>query len=176
MRLFLAESWRIMQNSAAKIVHGRPMKRETRQAVFAVLFFLLLLAPAQRGAFGGEVMKNSGDAVPNIDAPSLERLSKNEEPIVYLDVRSPEEYRQGHIEGALLMPLDSLPTRYKELPRDKKIVVYCRSGRRSAQAISFLRSQGYENVLNLSGGYVAWAASHKDKTEKGGFCSLLGIC
>lgn len=78
-----------------------------------------------------------------------------------LDVRTPEEYAEGHIEDADLIPVERLRDRADELPEDTDtpIFVYCRTGSRSAQASEILVDLGYENVHNLEGGIVAWTAA-----------------
>jgi rhodanese-related sulfurtransferase len=58
------------------------------------------------------------------------------------------------------MPLGTLETTYTSLPKTGKLVVYCHSGRRSAQAVQFLRQHGYSNAVSLSGGYTAWTGAH----------------
>ncbi|RME85310.1 MAG: rhodanese-like domain-containing protein [Caldilineae bacterium] len=76
--------------------------------------------------------------------------------VVIVDVREPWEYDQGHIPGATLIPLGSIPQRMSEIPRDKTVVAVCRSGNRSAQATGYLREHGYDNVHNMLGGMLAW--------------------
>lgn len=73
-----------------------------------------------------------------------------------LDVRQPEEYREGHIDGARLIPLGSLSAQMKDLPRDRPIVCVCHSGNRSSQAARQLAAAGYA-VSNLRGGMSAWS-------------------
>lgn len=70
-----------------------------------------------------------------------------------LDVRTPEEYAEAHLKGAVLIPDYELPQRVGELPADKNavILVYCRSGRRSAGAVRFLRERGYAKAFNMGG-------------------------
>lgn len=86
---------------------------------------------------------------------------------VLLDVREPDEWQAGHIEGALHIPLADLPARVGELSPDDKIVVVCRSGARSGRAVGWLGQNGYD-VLNLDGGMVAWAvAGQKMVSETG---------
>ncbi len=77
--------------------------------------------------------------------------------VVLLDVRTPEEFAEGHIEGAQLLPYDEIAARTDELPADKDttIVVYCRSGRRSAIAAEELADMGYTAVYDL-GGIQSW--------------------
>jgi rhodanese-related sulfurtransferase/rubrerythrin len=73
-----------------------------------------------------------------------------------LDVRQPEEYEAGHIPGATLIPLGELEARQEELERDKKIITYCRSGRRSMAAAIALCGLGFRDVHNLEGGILNW--------------------
>ena len=72
-----------------------------------------------------------------------------------IDVREPAEFQAGRIEGAILIPLQTIPARLHDLPKDKKIVVICKVGARSAQAAMFLKAQGFD-VENLEGGMKAW--------------------
>jgi rhodanese-related sulfurtransferase len=76
-----------------------------------------------------------------------------------VDVRTEAEVAQGVIEGAIHIPLHLLPLRAADIPQDKPVVIYCRSGARSAQACAFMAAQGYDNMHNLSGGIMAWARS-----------------
>jgi rhodanese-related sulfurtransferase len=75
-----------------------------------------------------------------------------------LDVRQPEEWNQGHIEGATLIPLGDLSARLSELPADQDIVIVCRSGNRSAQGRDILRDGGLSRSTSMSGGMNEWAA------------------
>jgi rhodanese-related sulfurtransferase len=74
-----------------------------------------------------------------------------------LDVRHPDEWAAGHVPDAVFLPLDQLDDRYTELPTDRRIVVICRSGARSARAAEALVGAGYDAV-NLAGGMKAWVA------------------
>ncbi len=85
-----------------------------------------------------------------------ERLGNGNRPYL-LDVRNPEEWAITRLEGATLIPLPELAQRYVELPGDQEIVVYCRSGGRSAKAAEFLRSKGFNKVRNLPGGTLRWS-------------------
>ncbi|MBA3006720.1 MAG: sulfurtransferase [Proteobacteria bacterium] len=73
-----------------------------------------------------------------------------------LDVRQPKEYEQGHLAGALLMPVKEVTTRLGELDRDQPLLVYCHSGVRSKAACQLLLAEGFSEVYNMSGGIVAW--------------------
>lgn len=73
-----------------------------------------------------------------------------------LDVRRDQEFASGHLKGAVHIPLSDLSSRILEVPKDKPIVVYCRSGARSSRAMKLLMSKGYDNLRNLTGGILAW--------------------
>ena len=75
-----------------------------------------------------------------------------------LDVRSPEEFAAGHLEGAVLVPVTQLSERLGELPEDLStpMIVYCAAGTRGNFALALLKLAGYENVRNMSGGFNAW--------------------
>lgn len=80
-------------------------------------------------------------------------------PFLMLDVRTPEEFAQGHIAGARLIPVQELEKRLAEVPRDRQVYVYCRSGVRSARASGMLFRAGYTHIENISGGIQAWQAA-----------------
>jgi rhodanese-related sulfurtransferase len=79
--------------------------------------------------------------------------------ITIVDVREDWEFAEGHIPGAILIPLGSLPDRAGEIPTDKPVVLVCRSGNRSGQAFRFLSGEGYGNVSNMTGGMNDWSAA-----------------
>jgi rhodanese-related sulfurtransferase len=73
-----------------------------------------------------------------------------------IDVRSPMEVASGIIPGATNIPLHMLPMSVEKIPDDSEVVIYCRTGARSAQACAYLTSLGKNNVYNLRGGIMAW--------------------
>jgi adenylyltransferase/sulfurtransferase len=77
--------------------------------------------------------------------------------LVIVDVREPQEYQIARIEGAVLIPLGEIPQRHGEIDRELVVVCQCRSGVRSAKAAAYLRSVGFERVLNLTGGILRWS-------------------
>lgn len=84
------------------------------------------------------------------------RLDRGDDLLV-LDVRSPEEFVQdGHVHGATLIPLPDLAMRLKEVPTNRPIACFCRSGNRSQVAADLLRKSGYANVTNVLGGIKSW--------------------
>ena len=76
--------------------------------------------------------------------------------MMVLDIRTDKEYGQGHIPGAVHVPLADIGDRVKKLKKDKELVVYCENGNRSIWAIKRLMGMGYKNLYNLKGGYNAW--------------------
>lgn len=84
-----------------------------------------------------------------------------------LDVREPSEWATGHIEGATLISLGELPNRLDELPRDRDIVVVCRSGNRSAQGRDILLAAGFPSVTSMAGGMTDWIAAGLPVTTSG---------
>jgi phage shock protein E len=97
----------------------------------------------------------------------VQRMEKKDANLVVLDVRTPEEFAAGHIPGALNIPHDQLPNRLAELAgaKNKDVVVYCRSGRRSAIAQEALLRQGFTSVKHLDGDMLKWQ-EEKRPTEK----------
>lgn len=94
--------------------------------------------------------------VPEVTPEEAKKLLEEEgDKVVLLDVRTPPEHFQLRIPNSLFIPLDDLRYKYGELPKDKKYIVYCRSGERSAFATYFLRHMGYE-AYNLAGGIISW--------------------
>jgi rhodanese-related sulfurtransferase len=88
-----------------------------------------------------------------------EAQGRRENGAFMLDVRTIEEWNAGHISGATLIPLDQLSTRYNELPVDQEIVIYCRSGNRSAQALSLLSDVGILDIFSMDGGINNWISA-----------------
>ncbi len=93
-----------------------------------------------------------------LDIPKAERL--------LVDVRTPEEYNDGFIPSAINLPLADLPEEFQKLGnKNQQIVVYCRSGKRAAKAITFLTEQGFTNILHLEGDYLEWSASERSVSK-----------
>lgn len=92
-------------------------------------------------------------------APSaVNEMMINGEDFFLLDNRRPDEYENGHLNGAVNIPLEEMMSRLDEIDPAAKIVVYCRSGVRGMIGTLALRLNGYKNVVNMSGGYLGWEA------------------
>lgn len=85
----------------------------------------------------------------------LKKLQDEKANFLLLDVREPFEYDICHL-GGKLIPLKKLPEHINELDPNQQIIVHCRSGGRSANAVMFLEQHGFTNVSNLKGGISAW--------------------
>jgi molybdopterin/thiamine biosynthesis adenylyltransferase/rhodanese-related sulfurtransferase len=85
-----------------------------------------------------------------------ERLERGD-PVLLLDVREPAEWTAGHLANARHIPMRQIPAQMESLSRDSEIVVYCRSGSRSANVQHYLLNNGFTKVKNLAGGLIAWA-------------------
>ena len=121
--------------------------------VCILLAILLMLLPAC-----GQTTQNKQEAVYlNITAEEAKKIMDSEEGYVILDVRTREEYDQGHIPGAVLIPNTEIAARAEEELTDKSplILVYCRSGRRSKLAAEELVALGYTNIREF-GGIINW--------------------
>jgi rhodanese-related sulfurtransferase len=84
---------------------------------------------------------------------------------VLLDVRTVKEFDAGHINGAINIPVDEVRNRMGEIPHDKKIYIYCEAGLRGYLAHRILRQEGWDEVYNLSGGYITWHACDEERNK-----------
>ncbi|MEO6988434.1 MAG: rhodanese-like domain-containing protein [Aquihabitans sp.] len=91
--------------------------------------------------------------VPEIDI--AETVKRRAEGAPVIDVREPEEYVEGHVSGAALIPMATVPERVAEIITDGPVLIICRSGARSRSAAEFLRTQGID-AMNVSGGTMEW--------------------
>jgi sulfur-carrier protein adenylyltransferase/sulfurtransferase len=101
----------------------------------------------------------------SITVTELKAMMDNQEDFQLIDVREEHEFENANLNGELI-PLGEIPVRYLEISKDKKVIVQCRSGARSANAILFLeQNYGYTNLSNLEGGIIAWAQEIDDTLE-----------
>ena len=104
----------------------------------------------------GEEAPAMTDGIQEITATELKARQDRGEKLFILDVREPHEYQICNLNGKLI-PLGELPRRVNELDSSVEMVVHCRSGKRSADAIHFLQTAGFKKLWNLKGGVLAWA-------------------
>jgi len=126
--------------------------------MYLVVIFVVvvIVAWAMKGKLGNNAYQTVG-------VDEFETLIADKDSVVVLDVRTPSEYDEAHILGAINIDVkeDSFKKKaLEQLPKDKKIAVYCRSGRRSADASGILAGEGFQ-VFNLDGGILAWLKAQK---------------
>ena len=126
-------------------------------AIFAILAVTLTACSASPAvpARAATSQVDVAQLGPNVDVATVNALQGRDD-VLILDVREQSEYDAGHIPDVKLIPLNDVPNRLSEIPKDKPVIVTCRSGNRSGQATDFLRQQGYTNVHNMTGGLNAW--------------------
>ncbi|MGF7118877.1 rhodanese-related sulfurtransferase [Methanobacterium oryzae] len=92
------------------------------------------------------------------DAFTVLEKNRNNPDFEVLDVRTPEEYNEGHIENALLLNVKSkgFEDELDKLSKDKNYFVYCKSGRRSGKALELMEKHGFKNINNIVGGFDKW--------------------
>jgi molybdopterin/thiamine biosynthesis adenylyltransferase/rhodanese-related sulfurtransferase len=100
--------------------------------------------------------KNVKNGIPQLTVKELKQRRDAGEDIFLLDVREPYEVQIAQI-GGTVIPQNDVPNRLAEIPRDREIVVHCRSGARSQRIAEFLKQSGYSQVVNLAGGILAWS-------------------
>lgn len=158
-------------------------KRPARSALFVVIILMLVLSLAGCGGASGATAAAASASEPSAAAQSAaaqpasaqsvamadspqriapqqyqEQFAAGQTPFQLIDVRTPEEFASGHIAGSVNIPVESLSDRLGEVSQDSPVVLYCRSGRRSAEAARILDAAGYNGVYDL-GGIQAWQAA-----------------
>jgi NADPH-dependent 2,4-dienoyl-CoA reductase/sulfur reductase-like enzyme/rhodanese-related sulfurtransferase len=115
------------------------------------------------------VARNKRDGyMVGISAESVQRKLQNGEDFLFLDVRSPKEYEQGHLPKSTLVPLGALRKRLAEIPRDREIITYCAISLRGYEASIILRAAGFKDVKVLDGGMAMWPYKSAAVTSGGG--------
>jgi rhodanese-related sulfurtransferase len=105
-----------------------------------------------------EISRDAKAKTTHISAEQLSGYLAGKEDFILLDIRTEAEYRAGHIKGAEWFPRGNLEFYIQEFIKDPaaKVVLYCRSGGRSALATLTMKDMGYSNVVDLDGGFKAW--------------------
>ena len=128
-------------------------------------FLIILIAFSSTGAWGDvkskqEISSEAKSKAPHISSQQLVGYQSANDDFVLLDIRTEAEYEAGHIRGARWFPRGKLEYYIQEVIKDpdSKIVLYCRTGGRSALATLTLMEMGYTNVVDLEGGFKEWVA------------------
>lgn len=114
--------------------------------------------------------------MPAVTPPALLSALQGPDPPLVLDVRTPKEYAESHLPSSINLPLDHLRTRLAEIPRDRPLALYCRSGYRSYLAQRILLNQGFREVRNIQGGWLLLqqcgaSVASRGSAEDGAFVS-----
>jgi len=122
------------------------MPNQTRYKKFfrTSIFYILIIS----------ILIGASLAACTTKAPDAYQLYQDD--VFVLDVRTPEEYQDAHLPGATLIPLEELEARTGELPQNETILVYCRTGNRSLQAVYLLENAGFDRVHSLDRGIKNW--------------------
>ncbi len=107
---------------------------------------------------GAVLLLRSAPALP-AGISAVRAFEEYQKGALFLDVRTVGEWNQGHIRESLFIPLDELPNRLGELPRDRDIVVLCKSGVRSQEGVAILRQAGFTRATALIGGLQEWVGA-----------------
>jgi sulfur-carrier protein adenylyltransferase/sulfurtransferase len=106
---------------------------------------------------GAELTEEARGQIREVSPKEVKAMLESKEDVTYLDVREPNEWNLGRIPGAVHLPRGNLESKLEGMvDRDRKIVVYCARGNRSALAALTMKEMGYENVMSMSGGFQSW--------------------
>lgn len=131
-------------------------------SILALVWGLCLLLACGQESKQSDDMQTSENSIPEITVQQLQQKAAANEQFYLLDVRTLPEFTEAHLNFTDdLIPYDSVPAYIERLPEDKATPIYsfCRSGRRSGIVTQYLRSIGYTNAFNVSGGIIAWKAA-----------------
>lgn len=112
---------------------------------------------------GMDLINDAKTRIREVTPAQVREMRARGETAVYLDVREPNEWNLGHLPGAMHIPRGTLETKVEAVvPRNRKVVIYCASGNRSALAADTMQQMGYTDVVSMSGGFTGWAQSGGD--------------
>ena len=137
------------------------MKKKETYPLFLGLMIIALLALGKASIAETDTPKDETQVIKNIspqDAHVLIEKNKNDPNLVILDVRTPEEFSEGHIENAVNLDFysDDFKEELDKLDKNKTYVTHCRSGGRSAKTLNLMKELGFKEAYNITGGIVEW--------------------
>ena len=130
----------------------KPAKPAVPVWAWVILGIVVILGAALFFPFG---QTTQGGTMPS-EVSADEAAKLKADGAFFLDVREQSEWDQAHLSGATLIPLGTLPNELNKVPKDQKIVVYCRSGNRSATGRDILLKAGFTDVTSMAGGITGW--------------------
>jgi rhodanese-related sulfurtransferase len=129
-----------------------------KPTLLAVVLLILILAACSAPSPAAAPVSTQSVAAGVHEISVAEAAASRDAGAFVLDVRQPEEWQEIHVPGATLIPLAELESRLNEVPKDKEIVVMCRSGNRSKTGAEILMKAGYQDVSSMAGGITDWSA------------------
>ncbi len=120
-----------------------------------VALLFLFFASVDAGSFGDVTTKKASSMI------------SSKKGLLILDVRTPEEYAKGHLVNARLMNYyeKTFKDQLKTLPKDRTVLIYCKSGRRSAETLAMMKELGFSSAYNMLGGFDAWSKEKRRSTK-----------
>jgi rhodanese-related sulfurtransferase len=124
--------------------------------LIAILFIAGFSACSGKVEADSQITADTLDEMPFELSPQevYEALQTGE--VMVIDVREQWEYEEGHIPSAELIPMMEVENRLFEIPKDKHVIITCRSGSRSSQIAEFLKTKAYDKIHQMNGGFLAW--------------------
>ncbi len=112
---------------------------------------------------GTDLINEAKQRIREVTPQQAQEMRSRGEDVVFLDVREPNEWNLGRIPGAVFLPRGTLETKIEQMVRrDRKVVIYCAGGNRSALAADTMQQMGYGDVASMSGGWRGWVGSGGD--------------
>ena len=145
------------RNDTTRLLHSR---RALAALLMVGAMSVAFMTIAQAGEPAATATAPAAAAVavaPMSQEALLEHQSRHPDHLFVLDVRTSQEYAEGHVPGAVNVPHDQLASRLTEVPKDKDVVLYCKSGRRAGIAAAVLAANGYKRLSLLEGDMPAWS-------------------
>lgn len=123
--------------------------------ITSLALLVLYTATGIAGSFGDVTTKKASSMI------------SSKKGLIILDVRTPEEYAKGHLVNARLMNYyeKTFKDQLKTLPKDKTVLIYCKSGRRSAETLAMMKALGFSSAYNMLGGFDAWSKEKRRSTK-----------
>ncbi|UAB78792.1 rhodanese-like domain-containing protein [Erythrobacter sp. SCSIO 43205] len=152
------------------------MKRVTANvSLLSAVFVVALAACSPQGSDSTQAQEPNLEAMPaqssglrDVSVSEAKALLEGESAPQVIDVRTPEEFAAGHIEGATNINFMSgdFAAEIAKLDKSQPYLLHCKSGNRSAKALAEMESQGFENIAHMTGGYDAWEAESAESSAK----------
>lgn len=102
--------------------------------------------------------KSQSDSIHSISVDEAKTMIEGNDQLIIVDARTPEEFADGHLDGAINVDVkaDDFTEQILKMSKEESYLVYCRSGKRSTKASNIMADQGFKTLYNMDGGYLAW--------------------